>query len=297
MKNLKKIMHRLLFPGTAAVIISVPVSACLLAYTFLEAGEDSPVAYVSYVISAYSLTIVCANLLPMIRRGNRMAGQNPYIRRYLEDIPFKMNASLHFSLAINLVYSAYNAVSGFRYHSVWFGTLAAYYILLSVTRYLLVRYAHRHGFEGNGKAQWRRYRMCGVVLMLMNAALAGVVVLVLRQNRGFHYGGSLIYVMAMYAFYVTIMGGVNLVRYRKYNSPVISAAKAVNMAAALVSMLSLETAMLARFDDGSHSSAFRQIMIGSTGGAVCAIVVGMGLVMIIRSTRQLKKMRNNNSET
>lgn len=62
-------------------------------------------------------------------------------------------------------------------------------------------------------------------------------------------------------------------------------------------MLSLETAMLARFDDGSHSSAFRQIMIGSTGGAVCAIVVGMGLVMITRSTRQLKKMRNNNSET
>ena len=101
MKNLKKIMHRLLFPGTAAVIISVPVSACLLAYTFLEAGEDSPVAYVSYVISAYSLTIVCANLLPMIRRGDRMAGQNPYIRRYLEDIPFKMNVSLHFSLAIN----------------------------------------------------------------------------------------------------------------------------------------------------------------------------------------------------
>ena len=113
MKNLKKIMHRLLFPGTAAVIISVPVSACLLAYTFLEAGEDSPVAYVSYVISAYSLTIVCANLLPMIRRGNRMAGQNPYI-------------------------------------------------LLSVTRYLLVRYAHRHGFEGNGKAQRRRgLRHCG----------------------------------------------------------------------------------------------------------------------------------------
>ena len=35
----------------------------------------------------------------------------------------------------------------------------------------------------------------------------------------------------------------------------------------------------------------------STGGAVCAIVVGMGLVMITRSTRQLKKMRNNNSET
>ena len=62
--------------------------------------------------------------------------------------------------------------------------------------------------------------------------------------------------------------------YRKYHSPVISAARKVSLAAALVSMLSLETAMLSQFDTES------------TG--ICAIIVGMGIFMIIHSTRRLK---------
>ena len=86
-------------------------------------------------------------------------------------------------------------------------------------RVTLVRYSYRSGFGQNQAAEWRRYRLCGIVLTLMNMSLAGVVILVISQNRGFHYGGYLIYIMAMYAFYVTIMAVVNLVRYRKYRSP------------------------------------------------------------------------------
>ena len=33
-------------------------------------------------------------------------------------------------------------------------------------------------------------------------------------------------------------------------------------------------------------------MIASTGGAVCAIVVGMGIYMIVYSTRRLKKLKD-----
>ena len=72
----------------------------------------------------------------------------------------------------------------------------------------------------------------------------------------------------------------------------MSAAKAVNLAAALVSMLSLETAMLTQFDNGTTSPFFRQSMIASTGGAECAIVVGMGISMIAYSTRRLKKLKD-----
>ena len=72
----------------------------------------------------------------------------------------------------------------------------------------------------------------------------------------------------------------------------MSAAKAVNLAAALVSMLSLETAMLTQFDTGTTSPFFRQSMIASTGGAVCVIVVGMGISMIVYSTRRLKKLKD-----
>ena len=224
-------------------------------------------------------------------------GQLPFVGRYLADLPFKLKISLYLSFAINLVYAGVNAFSGIYYGSPWFGSLAAYYIFLSVMRLLLIRYAHRHGFGENKAAEWKRYLACGIILMAMHIALAGVVILVLRQNRSFDYAGFLIYVMAMYAFYSTVMAIVNLVRYRKYHSPVMSAARTVNLVAALVSMLSLETAMLTQFDPGSISSSFSRMMIGSTGGAVCVAVVAMGIFMIIRSAMQLKKLKDNPSQT
>ena len=155
-------------------------------------------------------------------------------------------------------------------------------------RFLLVRYTHRHGFGENLTAEWRRYRLCGVILVIMNLALAGMVILAVDQNEGFKYAGVLIYVMALYTFYIMIMAVVNVVRYRKYHSPVISAARKVSLAAALVSMLSLETAMLSQFDTESTSPYFRQFMTGSTGAGICTIIVGMGIFMMIHSTRRLR---------
>lgn len=297
MRSLKKILHSLLFPPAAVVILSVPVGAGLLVYTFLYAGENSPVAYVAYILSAYSLVIVCANLFPIVRRGNRWVQQNPYFQRYFEDVPSRLRISLHFSLGVNLLYAGVNAFSGIYYHSPWFGSLAAYYILLSVMRFLLVRYTRGQKLGENKIAEWRRYRLCGVILAVMNVALSGVVILVVRQNRGFAYAGSLIYVMALYTFYVTIMAVVNAVRYWKYHSPVMSAGGTVNLVAALVSMLSLETAMLAQFDAENASPYFRQTMTGATGGVVCIMVVGMSIYMVIRATKQIKKLKNNNLET
>ena len=44
------------------------------------------------------------------------------------------------------------------------------------------------------------------------------------------------------------------------------------------------------------SPYFRQIMIGSTGAGVCAIVIGMGIFMMIHSTRQLRQNKKNNEQ-
>ena len=126
------------------------------------------------------------------------------------------------------------------------------------------------------------------------AAIAGVVALVVYQNESFQYAGFLIYIMAMYAFYTTVMAIVNLVRYRQFQSPVMSAARTVNLVAAMVSMLSLETAMLSRFGGGED---FRRMMTGATGWSVCAAVVGMGAFMMIHSSRQLIKMKSSHFET
>ena len=119
-------------------------------------------------------------------------------------------------------------------------------------RAMLARYVHRRTVGENISAEFQRYRACGIILLLMNQALVGIIVYMVTQDRGFSYPGLMIYAMAMYAFYITITAAINVVKYRKHGSPVMSAAKVVSLTAALVSMLSLETAMLSQFGDGEQ---------------------------------------------
>lgn len=53
--------------------------------------------------------------------------------------------------------------------------------------------------------------------------------------------------VALYTFYITTTAIIDIIKYRKYNSPVMSISKVIKLAAALVSMLFLETAMFAQF--------------------------------------------------
>ena len=125
-------------------------------------------------------------------------------------------------------------------------------------------------------------------MLFMNQALAAIVVIVIKQNKGFEYSGPLVYAMALYAFYAVITSVINVVKFRKYGSFILSAAKAINLTAALVSMLSLETAMLAQF--GGNDVVFRKIMTSATGAGVCMIVLGMAVYMIAKSTKILKNI-------
>lgn len=297
MERLKKALYRLIFPGAAVVIISAPVAAALLIYTFMFANENSPIAYISYVFSAYSLTILCVQIVRIVRYQKSTVKatlhKNKFIDRYLTDVPFRMKVSLYLSFSINMLYTVMKFVSGLYYHSVWFGTLAVYYFLLALMRFLLLRHAKRGSFGKEQITELKKYRVCGWILMVMNIALSGVVVLVLSQNEGFEYAGYLIYIMAMYAFYTVIIAMINVVKYRKYNSPVMSAAKIINLVAALVSMLSLETAMLAQFDNGQNPETFRKLMTGATGSGVCLTVLALAVFMIVSSTKQLNKLKNN----
>lgn len=294
MNRLKQIFYKCLFPGNAVVLISIPIAAVLLGYTFLFNHKDEPIAYISYAFSAYSLLIVSLQIANFIKKYKSVLYKNKYINRYLTDISFKMHISLYISLGINLLYVVMNLFYGVYYRSVWFGTLAVYYIMLVIMRFSLLRHAKQNSFGEELALELRRYRMCGMILMLMNIALTGVIVLVIRKNEGFEYAGYFIYVMAMYAFYNIITAIINVVKYRQYKSPVMSAAKVINLAAALVSMLSLETAMLTQFENPSDAPYFRHIMIASSGGTVCIFILCIAIFMIIKATKQLRKLQSHN---
>ena len=92
--------------------------------------------------------------------------------------------------------------------------------------------------------------------------------------------------MAAYTFTAFTVAVVNIIQYRKYNSPVYSASKAINLAAACVSMLTLESTMLTTWGQ-SDDENFRRIMLAATGIAVSLFIVVMAVYMIVQGNKGL----------
>ncbi len=292
MEKWKRILRKLLLPVPAVLFIGVPMSAALLFYTFAFACEDEPIAYAAYVISAYTMTVLCVRIPKLFKGVSALLHRNRTAHRFLTDVSFRMHASLYLSLGINLLYAIIKFLSGIYYHSIWFQAFGIYYTFLAAMRFLLLRHVKRNAFGKELVSEWKRYRLCGMILLPMSLVLSGVVVLAIERNEGFQYAGYLIYVVAMYAFYAVISAVTNLIRYRKYQSPVMSAAKAISLVSALVSLFSLETAMLSQFGDGSDP-AFRRIMIATTSAGVCVIVLSMAVYMTVYAAKQINRLQAN----
>ncbi|MBQ9080693.1 MAG: hypothetical protein IJY27_06445 [Clostridia bacterium] len=292
MKDWKKLGKKLLFPPLWLMIILTLLSASGLVAVFLKGWEESPIAYVIYVLAFYTLGVVCIYCSMVLPRQYRAIKQKiydtKYGNRFMTDVAFKNHVTLYVSLGINLLYVGVNVLSYFLYGSIWFTILAVYYTILAVMRFLLLRYFRAKQVGGDLISEWRRARVCAIILLLINFVLSGAVLMILYQNRGFEYHGMMIYVMAMYAFYVTTHSVVDIVKYRKYNSPVLTTAKIISLAAAMVSMLSLETAMLSQF--GTETTVeTKQILIAATGAGVSVVVITMAVYMIVRATKQINK--------
>ncbi len=290
----KNICRKVFFlPPIPTLLISIP-AYMLVIYALAGENVNPFIAYASYFWSAYAVVITITGIVGVVRFVRQGMGEHPLVKRvrgipvvnrYLREDRFRAEAALYLGFLINLFYAGVKMFSGILYQSVWFVTLAVYYILLAVMRFSLLHYVRKQGRDI--VSEWKRYRLCGTILLLMNFALAGIVILVIHQNSGFAYPGVLIYIMAMYAFYATITAVWNVAKFRKYGSPVLSAAKVINLTAAMVSMLSLETAMLTQFGAADDAN-FRQIMTASTGAGVSLIVLGMAVYMMIHATRKLK---------
>lgn len=255
--NWKKTRKKLLFPPIWLMILLTAISTVSLVLVFMNGFEESPIAYVSYVVAFYTFSVICVFLAVVLPKRYRTIKQkiyeNPFGNRYMTDIQFKNHISLYCSLGVNLLYVGTNVFSAVFYPTAWFAIFAVYYTILAIMRFLLVMYINKNKLGKKRLMELKRSRLCAIILTTLNLVLSGAVLMILYQNRGFQYHGILIYVMAMYTFYVTTTAIIDLIKYRKYNNPILSISKVIKMAAALVSMLSLETAMFSSF--GGEMSA------------------------------------------
>lgn len=303
MKRFRKIIKKIFFLSPLLTfLISVP-SFIIVIYVLLTQNEG-PLAILAYIASTYAL-IISLTSTPAIIKALRQAALNnslvknilsvPLGDHFFHDVEFRTEVSLSQGLFMNLLYVVLKLASGFYYHSVWFFILALYYALLAVLRIILL-HSSRNDTTGNHlEYELRRYRLCGIILFFMNQVLTGVLVIMILGNRNYEFPGMLLYVMALYVLYTVILSVINAVRFRKHSNPVLSAAKNINLVAALVSILALESAMAAQFL--GDNLVLRQVITGIVGGIVCILVLGMAIWMLVKSSIALKRLKSGDLHT
>lgn len=284
---MKKKIIKLLNPSNKIVISGMFIIILSLSYLILLDKFNTPISYVLYLVMTYSLIIIVIKLVNIIKYYiNKIINNNKYLLKYKKDYKLRYKVSLYTSLSFNILYVIFKFTSGIIYNSIWFIVFSLYYLLLVIVRTNILKEELKD--DKTIRSEWLKYRKCGVILLFMNVILTMIILVILNLDISNRYHLYITIFMAMYTFYIMIYSIVNLIKYRKLNSPLIMASKVVNIITSLIGMLSLEVTMLSTF--GENKIVFNKIMIISTGGGISIIIFIICMYMIIKSTEWL----NNN---
>lgn len=290
MNRLAKAVRTLLFPPLCLVIFLPLVVFAALIYVFVSDKSESVAAYIIFGLSAYCLTVLALRI-PAIVKGIRNSRtlkrltDSPLGRRYLEDVSFRVQISILAGMTADLACAAFRAIVGISYHSEWLIAMAAYCLGLGLLKLSLAVKFNRRSIS----AEIRCYRRTARLLLLLDIPMGVIIAMTVLTDAGYSYPGYVIYLSAGYTFYTVIHSIVSIVRFRKLGRPVLSAAKALSLVAALMSLLGLQTAMIAQFSQESDS--FRVLMNTLTGAVVWISVIMIAAYMLRRGKAMSKKRK------
>ena len=288
--NWKKIGKSLLYPHPAALILLTPISIAFLVFSLVYFDTTNMLAIVSYLLAFYVLLVFCFKIPNIIAFFKKFKNENKYAKRYFSDVQVRINISLYGSLIWNIAFAIFQLWLGFKDNSLWFYSMFAYYVLLAVMRFFLLKHTRAYKPAEQAEIELKKYTFCGWMLLAMNLALSVIIFFIVYLNKTFEYHMIVTIALAAYTFFTFTFAIVNIVRYRKYNSAVYSAAKLISLISACVSMLTLETTMLTVFGE-ANSANFSRIMLSLTGSAVSLFSIAMSIIVIVVGHKKLKKLR------
>lgn len=285
----KFVIHLLVYISTAAAAV----------LSIIQAGKQILpwiAGIVVYVLAAVLLTLSCVFFYHdlrenVIKKILEVIKKNPLGERFLADYTFRTILTTLPAFLINVAYTVYNGVIGIMNQSVWFITMAVYYSLLGIMRYRAVstgrKISRLDDREQIRKKELSVIKTDGILLLVLNLALSGVVLLTIAQDTAKRYSEIMVISIAAYTFYKITMAVVNMVKVRKRKSPILITIRNIGAADALVSMLTLQAAMFASFQD--KNSLNTNQMNAITGLSVCILISILGISMIWYAWKKKKE--------
>ena len=263
------------------------ICGAALVWIFLQGLEQWLPAYFLYALSAYLLAGLCVKLPSGIRGIKAWLQQHPRITGFLKNEELKFTLGLYFEQLINFAYGIFKIVSGVVIGSAWVGCDGIYNMAQALIQLFQIL---RRKKAGSLLTQWKSYRFCGVLILLMHLTLTGIVFQMVNWHRVEENGEIMIIATAAFAFYKVISSFLDLAKDRRHTHPVDSSVRMLELSQAVFAIFSLQASMLHTFGTGEPWEDWLNL---GTGCTVCLMVASMGVYMILRGNREIKKLQEN----
>ena len=291
--NWKEKIKRIVFPHEVTVFLMFNISVVGLIYVFIKGLETHWFAYLLYIFSFYALITVCVRVPRIVKWWKRKLHENKYTDRYLTDKDLRMQISMYRGLLISFAFATFKIILGFVYDSSWFFAMAGYNVILSFMRFLIVLQSQKIGLseEEERKQALLAYRWCGWLMLVLNIAVSVIMFMVIVQNQRIEYHMIACIGLAAFTFYCFTRTVINMIKYSRQKNPIYAAVKRMDMVKAIVSIFTLQVAMLTTFQ-GQGGEVNIRLMNMLTGIAVTIAINTIGALMIAGANGDVRVLEN-----
>jgi hypothetical protein len=256
-----------------------------LVWIFLHGLEMWWPSYFLYGLSAYSLTALGIKLPGALRREKRWMESHPKVAGLLKNEELKFSLELYLEQFVNFAYGIFKIISGILAGSAWIGADGIYNFTQALIQLFQIL---RRKNPGTLEKQWKSYRFCGFLILLMHLTLTGIVFQMVNWNRVEESGEIMIIATAAFAFYKFISAFIDLARDRKHRQPINSSVRMLDLSQAIFAMFSLQAGLLHVFGTGESWEHWLNLAMGCM---VCLLTASMGVYMIRRANREIKQIQ------
>lgn len=276
-----------------ALSVGASIAACVKVRFF---GYFTYIVYfLAAVLLGYSVYtfVKCA---PKIKSGVvKKMKKWEFTGKLCEQYDFRTFVFAICTFSLSVANATFNGTIGIISLSLWYCALGGYYLLLALMRGGVLAYRRKRKKFGASETpsqikirEINSYRACGIMLVLLPLSLSAVIIETLVSDRAFVRSGIALYVTAAYTFYKITMSVYNFFKARKGDDLSVRAIRNVNLADALVSVFALQTAMFHEFSSGEDFGLANAV----TGGAACLLTLILGVTMIVKAYREIKKVKS-----
>ncbi len=176
---------------------------------------------------------------------------------------------------INLIFAVYNCVLGIVSGSIWFLTVGAYYVILSVMRISVIAFSKKAE-----ESDLFIMKFTGGMLLALSVILGFTVYLSVGQMGATVHHEIVMITIALYAFTKLTLAIMGFIKEGKKNSARLKTLTSITVTDAVVSIYSLQRSMLVTFEGMTVDDI--ALFNALSGAGMCIIVIFIGLNLIMK---------------